>query len=281
MVLAAGPMIGEMVATTSPLSLTFPRKFDHLDYENVAFPTSDGLTLRGWFFPTTDPQAPAVLYAPATAKDQRQGLSLVAPLHQAGYQVLLFSYRGSGNSDGNRFAFSYGARESRDIDAAVTYLSETRGIKRIGAIGHSAGAVSIILSAARNPKIDAVVAAAAYTSLEDIWQDNQPAIYPTDLYAQAQDLFQLRKGFSKTQVRPIDVIDEISPRPIMLVNSQEDKRVPEDQAVRLFNAANEPKELVWIAQASHAEVRSPGLDNLSPEIIRFFNASFSLHTAQN
>lgn len=264
-------MIGEMVATTSPLSLSYPRKYDNLVYEEVSFPTTDGLTLRGWFFPTANPHAPAVLYAPATAKDQRQGLSLVAPLHEAGYQVLLFSYRGSGRSDGNRFAFSYGARESLDIDAAVSYLSDTRGIRQIGAVGHSAGAVSIILSAARNPGIGAVVAAAPYTSLEDIWQDNQPTLYPTELYAQAQSMFQLRKGFSKTEVRPIEAIAAISPRPVMLVFGREDKRIPEDQALRLYAAAGDPKEIVWIPGASHAEVRSPGLDDLAPEIIRFFD----------
>lgn len=281
MVLAAGPMVGEMVATTSPLSLTFPRKYSDLDYEEVSFPTTDGLTLRGWFFPTANPNAPVVLYAPATAKDQRQGLSLVTPLHESGYQVLLFSYRGTGRSDGNRFTFSYGARESQDIDAAVTYLSETRRIEHIGAVGHSAGAVSIILSAARNPKIDAVVAAAAYTSLEDIWQDNQPPIFPKNWYTSAQSLFQLRKGFSKTDVRPVDVIGEISPRPILLVNGLDDKRVPDNQALRLYNAANEPKELIWIPDASHAEVRSPGLDNLAPEIVSFFDANLLPRAALN
>lgn len=281
LVLAASPVIGEMVATTSPLSVSFPHKYYGLKYENVSFPTSGGLTLRGWFFPSDDPHAPAVLYAPATAKDQRQGLSLVEPLHQAGYQVLLFSYRGSGNSDGNRLNFSYGARESIDIDAAVRYLSEDRGIQQIGAIGHSAGAVSIILSAARNPKIDAVVAAAPYTSLEDIWQDNQPALLPARYFSQAQNLFQIRKDFSQTQVRPVDVIGDISPRPIMLVNSLEDKRISPDQATRLYNAAAEPKQIIWLRDATHAGVRSPGLDNLTPQIVQFFDENLRLKSEQS
>lgn len=270
---AASPMIGEMVATTSPIRVTYPRKYLGLKHENVSFPTTDGLTLRGWFFPCRDSHAPTVLYAPATAKDQRQGISLVAPLHRAGYQVLLFSYRGSGNSDGNRLRFSYGARESVDIDAAVDYLSETRGIKHIGAIGHSAGAVSVILSAARNPKINAVVAAAPFTTLQDIWQDNQPALFPTSLYARAQHLFQLRKGFSQMQVRPIDVIAKISPRPILMINGLEDKRISEKQASRLFDAAKMPKQIIWLPGTSHAEVRSPGLDSLIPQIVRFFDDS--------
>lgn len=271
--LAAGPIVGEIVATTSPLSINFPRKYHGLKYEEVAFPTSDGLTLRGWFFATSDPTAPAVLYAPATAKDQRQGLSLVAPLQKAGYQVLLFSYRGSGSSDGNRFAFSYGARESLDIDAAVRYLSETRRIRRIGAIGHSAGAVSVILSAARNPEIDAVVAAAPYTSLEDIWADNRPEFLPGEWYSQLQNIFQLRKDFTKQHVRPIDEIAKIAPRPILLINGTADQRITRNQASRLFEAASQPKEIIWLVDAGHSEVRSPGLDLLIPQIVQFLDAS--------
>lgn len=273
LLLAASPMIGEIVATTSPLTITYPRKYLDLKHDEVAFPTSDGLTLRGWFFPAEDPRAPAVLYAPATAKDQRQGLSLVRPLLKAGYQVLLFSYRGSGSSDGNRFAFSYGARESIDIDAAVRFLSDTRGIQRIGAIGHSAGAVSIILSAARNANIDALVAAAPFTSLQDIWQDNRPAYFPSDWFSHSQQIFQLRKDFSQSEVRPIDVVASISPRPILFINGLADQRIPTQQASRLYDAAGLPKQVIWLPDAGHAEVRSPGLDNLIPQIVRFLDAS--------
>jgi len=280
--LTTSPMLGEMIATTAPFGmglsglkhgwLSASPGLD-LDYENVAFPTSDGLTLRGWFFPAEDPTAPAILYAPATAHDQRQGLSLVTPLHQGGYHVLLFSYRGQGSSDGNRFNFSYGARESYDIDAAVRYLSETRGLQKIGAIGHSAGAVSIILSAARNPRLDAIVAAAPYTTLADIWQHNRPAFFPQVLYNLQLRLFELRKNFSRNQVRPLDVIAQIAPRPVMLVHGLADERITIEQADSLYQAADYPKHRIWLPTATHAQVRSPGLDSLSSQIIRFFDAS--------
>jgi len=273
LIFTASPLIGEMVATLPPVFVSFPREYSHLEHENVSFPTSDGLTLRGWFFSTGDPQAPTVIYAPATAHDLRQGLSLVSPLQEAGFQVLLFSYRGSGESDGSRTQFSYGARESVDIDAAVRYLSEIRGIRRIGAIGHSAGAVSIILSAARNPKINAVVAAAPYTTLHDIWQDNRPAGFSPWLYSHAQRLFQLRKGFSHLQVRPIDVIRQISPRPVMLIFGLADQRIPPQQASRLFEATGLPKQIIWLPGIGHAGVRSPGLDKLVQQIVQFFHDS--------
>ena len=273
LLMVASPMIGELIATTSPLKLDFPDQYTHLAYENVSFPTTDGLMLRGWFFPTENAYNPVILYAPATAHDQRQGLSLVQPLHDAGYQVLLFSYRGTGDSDGNRFMFSYGARESVDVDAAVRYLSETRGLQQIGAIGHSAGAVSIILSAARNPKLDAIAVAAPFTTLEDIWDENRPSILPPEVYSLAEKVFELRKNFSRSEVRPVDVISRISPRPVLFINGTADKRINVKQATALYNAANNPKQIIWIPKATHAEVRSPGLDNLMPSLIQFFDAN--------
>jgi dipeptidyl aminopeptidase/acylaminoacyl peptidase len=271
-----GPVLGEMIATMAPIytkkdSVKLPNL--GIPVEQVTFQSSDGLSLGGWFFPANDLESPAILYAPATSRDQRSGLSLVAPFHQAGYHVLLFSYRGHGTSDGDRFGFTYGAAESRDVDAAVRYLSEERGIKKIGAIGHSAGAVSIILSAARNPQISAVVAASPFNSVEEIWETNRPALFPKPLYDLTMWLSEFRKGFSRHQVRAQDVIGRIAPRPLLLVHGSADKRITQEQALKLYSQANEPKRLWIIEGATHGSVRQPGLDVLSGQILRFFDGA--------
>lgn len=108
----------------------------------------------------------AVVYAPATAHDQRSGLSLVPIFHQAGYHVLLFSYWGHGLSDGLPGRFTYGAAESKDVDAAVAFLHKAKHTGHIAVIGHSAGAA--ILSAARNPDIGAVIAVAPFNCPEEV-----------------------------------------------------------------------------------------------------------------
>ncbi|MEA3439903.1 MAG: alpha/beta fold hydrolase [Chloroflexota bacterium] len=270
----AGPVFGEMAATMAPyFSKRTPRALLEfgVQYEEVAFPTNDNLMLRGWFFPSRNKNAPAVLYAPATSRDQRSGISLVQPLHEAGYHVLLFSYRGHGDSDGNRFGFTYGADESKDVDAAVKYLSDTRGIRKIGAIGHSAGAVSIIISAARNPKIDAVVAAAPFPSMEEIWQNNRPSLMPSPLYDFTMWVSEMRKGFSRHQVRPKDGIPDISPRPVLLIHGTNDKRIPVEQVLYLYNLANQPKALWLVDGASHSGIRYPVLDKLMGDITAFFD----------
>jgi dipeptidyl aminopeptidase/acylaminoacyl peptidase len=269
-----GPFVGELIATLAPVySESATQLVDELgiSYEVVNFPTTDDLSLRGWFFPTDNPDSPAILYAPATGNDLRSGLSLVSPLHEAGYQVLLFSYRGHGLSDGNPMGFTYGALESEDVDAAVRYLNESRGIQRIGAIGHSAGAVSIILSAARSPQIGAVVAASAFNSIEEIWQTNRPTLIPKPVLDLSMWMSEIRKGYSRNDVRPEDIIAQISPRPVLLIHGSDDKRITNDQAMRMFTSAQQPKRLWIIEGAGHAEVRSPSLDFLIHNIIEFLN----------
>ena len=274
--LVSSPTVGEILATMAPI---YPKKDEYLanrlgiPFEEVSFQTVDGISLQGWFFPSVHADSPAILYAPATSKDQRSGISLVDPLHQAGYHVLLFSYRGHGNSEGSRFGFTYGAQESKDIDAAVSFLSETNGIEKIGVIGHSAGAASAILSAARNPKIGALAAVAPFPSVEEIWYANRPKILPEGLFELTLRFAEFRKQFSRNQVRPQDVISQISPRPVLLIHGSNDRRITQKQAFDLYQSANQPKCMWLVEGANHGEVRSPLLEAEIQNVISFFNQS--------
>jgi dipeptidyl aminopeptidase/acylaminoacyl peptidase len=277
MVSLGGPILGEMASTAAPF---FGKRAERaasalgVYYESVSFQSPDGITLRGWYFPSDIPNSPAILYAPSTANDQRSGLSLVKPLHAAGFNVLLFSYRGHGQSDGNPIGFTYGAHESLDVDGAVSYLRNVRGVSAVGAIGHSAGAVAIILSAARNPEINVVVAASPFESVEEIWNTNKPNLIPTPMYDLMMRTSEVRKDFERSQVRPVDVIGRISPRPILILHGTDDKRITIEQAQQLFNQAAEPKELWLLEGLSHSEVRSVGVENRIGEIIQFLDAAF-------
>ncbi len=277
-----GPAIGETIATLPPLFSrqdTNPLTESGLSYEEVAFPTDDGLTLRGWFIPaayrleggTSQAGAPAVVYVPGTGQDLHSGLSLVAPFHAAGYHVLLFSYRGSGQSDGNWLRFSYGDAESRDVDAAVRFLSETKGVSRVGAIGYSAGAVSAILSAARNPQIGVVVAVAPYNCVDEVWQTGRPAVMPAFLQDLTLWLTEKRKGFDRDRICPVEVVDQIAPRPLLVIHGTDDRRILESQVQRLFAAADEPKSLWLVPGATHNSIRTPVLDELAPQVVGFLD----------
>ncbi len=270
----AGPLVGETIATFPP---AFTNKGANsvqelgLPYKDVAFPTTDGLMLRGWFIPASESMAPAVLYAPATGHDQRSGLSLVPALHEAGYHVLLFSYRGHGLSDGVRGRFTYGDTESRDVDAAVEFLRGSMGIYEVGIIGHSAGAASAILSAARNPHVAAVVAVAPFNCVSEVWHTSRPALVPSFILDWTLWASEKLRGFDRQDVCPLDVVDRIAPRPLLVIHGTEDHRITLAQIRRLFAAAQEPKSLWLVQGATHEGIRNPVLDQLVPQVISFFD----------
>jgi len=268
-------LASEMWATRAP---TFPRESDNLltglnlAFERVAFPAADGLMLRGWFIPTDQPDAPAILYAPGSGRDQRSGLPLVPTLHKAGYHVLLFSYRGSGLSDGNGKGLTYGYGESQDVDSAVEFLRRVKGVRRIGAIGYSVGAVSVILSAARNPHIEAVLAIAPFACVSEVWISNRPPLIPSFVLDLMLRLVEWYKGFSRADACPVEVIGHIAPRPLWLIHSIADEHIPLAQVQRLFSAAGQPKALWLIEGESHDSIRQWVLEDHASDIVAFFDA---------
>jgi uncharacterized protein len=76
----------------------------------VAFTTSDGLRLEGWYVPSKN--RPAVIAFPDRKGPQRQARMLASH----GYGVLLFDRRGEGESDGDPNAFGWAGE--RDVNAA-------------------------------------------------------------------------------------------------------------------------------------------------------------------
>lgn len=271
-----GPLVGETIATLPPpfpQATTTPPDLVGLPYEEVSFTSSDGLVLRGWFVPAAAADAPAILYAPATAHDQRSGLSLVPAFHRAGYHVLLFSYRGHALSEGKRGAFTYGDAESRDVDAAVQFLNESKRISKIGILGHSVGAVSAILSAARNPLVGAVVAVAPFNCVTDVWFTSRPKLVPSFILDWTLWVAEKRRGFDREEICPLRVVDRIAPRPLLIIHGREDQRITEEQASLLFATAGEPKTLWLVEGANHRQVRSPVLEELSEDVIAFLDTA--------
>lgn len=278
LLLASAPLIAEKWATRPP---AFPAQDVNpltelgLPFEEVVFPAEDGRLLRGWFIPApaSSRDAPAILYAHGSGRDQRSGLSLVPTLHRAGYHVLLFSYRGFGQSEGDGRGLTYGVGESRDVDSAVRYLREERGVRRVGAIGYSVGAVSVILSAARNQDIGAVVAVAPFASVAEVWTANRPALLPPFVLDWTLRLVEWHKGFSRTEACAVDVVGLIAPRPLLLMYGTDDGHIPLSHAQQMLTAAGQPSTLWLVEGETHDSIRTRALEERLPEVVNFFDAA--------
>jgi pimeloyl-ACP methyl ester carboxylesterase len=256
-----------------------PQRDFGLAFEEVAFPTARGATLRGWWIPARDADV-AVVLAGGGWSDRRSLLPLAPALHAAGLPVLAFDYREHGRSDGSGRGSSYGLRESRDVRAAVDWLS-ARGVERIGVVGYSVGGAAAILAAADDPRVDAVVASTPGTTLDALFEGYRTrAGVPAWFGRLLARVLLLRAGAPagdvlSLAVGPLSQVDRIAPRPLLVLVGADDPVNPIAEARRLFARAGEPKELVVVAGAAHLEVLDAAGGEAVEILVAFLERSLS------
>lgn len=257
-----------------PGDSTDPRRDYGLAYEDVSFPAIDGSSLRGWFVSARRATGRAAVTVHGGGGDRRSYMGLLPALHAAGYSVLLFDCREQGISDGAGRGMSLGMRESADVVSATEWLT-ARGFETIAALGSSQGATSVILAAAVDPRIDAVVAQGTGTTLYAMARANQQlAPFPDWFVRLFVRVILWRTGPPWHDVvrdgpNPAHVIGRIAPRPILLIQGAEDVMAPASQARENFALAGEPKQL-WIIQgAGHRDVRRAAGARYERRVLRF------------
>jgi predicted alpha/beta-fold hydrolase len=90
----------------------FEKKPDNLGlkYEDVSFPSRDGLTLRGWWLEAGDSSRVVVIMHGANGHRADPGikmLEIAREMVNAGYNVLMFDLRGHGQSEGKHVSLGY------------------------------------------------------------------------------------------------------------------------------------------------------------------------------
>ena len=68
-------------------------------------------------------------------------------------------------------------------------------------------------------------------------------------------------------IDPINYVAKISPRPLLMINAENDDVVPPITSKLLFKAAKDPKEIIWYP-AKHHDIP---IDKVYPDGIRWFN----------
>lgn len=128
-------------------------------FSDVTFPSSDGVELAGWYVPTRNGAAVALMHGAGSTRSGE--LEHAAVLAEHGYGVLLFDARGHGESEGPSMDFGwYG---EADASGAVDFLAAEPGVAagRIALIGTSMGGEQAIGAAGADSRVAAVVAEGA------------------------------------------------------------------------------------------------------------------------
>lgn len=238
-------------------------------FEIVSITTSDGVILTGWW--RAPQNGVAIILLPGHAGTRDALLPDALLLAQAGYGVLSLDSRGCSGASA-----TLGYREADDAEAMVEFVLSQPGVDQAGMLGFSAGAVAAIRSAARTPKIRAVVAQGNYRDLAHEITNRVSA--PWSLEWQLQHGVRLamaiQLGISPGEVNPAHDLARIAPRPVFLIHGELESE--NNQAEEQYRLAGEPKTLWVVPGSTHGGYHQAAPTEYPRRILHFFDSAFGL-----
>ncbi len=233
-----------------------------IDFQDVELLTEDHVRLSAWYTPSKN--GSVILVAHGYGDKRSEDFYALFVSH--GYGVIAWDFRAHGKSQGEFSSLGY--YEMLDAKAALDFVLAQPGVEHVGAWGGSMGAVTMIRAAAHYPEIEALVADSPFVSLQEEMDLRVP--FPI-LRGLIRYFAERQSGVTLDQVRPVDDIALISPRPVFLIQGLGDGMVPLDSAQRLYDAAGEPRQL-WLEQdVPHLNMYAYYKTRYTKRVIKFFD----------
>lgn len=206
-------------------------------YEEVNFKSEDGTKLHGWFIQNHgDGRKGTVVYSHGNAGAIGYHLGFITWASNAGYQILIYDYRGFGKSEGS--VKRKGIVE--DVNAAIKYAKSRKDVdpKKIFSFGHSLGGAKSVaaLSGEKGEDVAGVISFAGFSSYQKIAQ---------------KMVGEMALNLVTDELSPRDFIAGISPTPLLIVHGDQDSVVPVEHGRELFKKAKEPKKIIEVKGGSH------------------------------
>ena len=206
-----------------------------LRFRDLAFETTDGEQLHGWWIAARTESLGHLLLCHGNAGNVGDRILHAAVLTTAGFDVLLFDYRGYGHSSGRP------SEEGSYLDAraALACLLEQPKVDaaRVFCLGESlGGAVAVDLALERPPA--GLVLLSAFTSVRELGRLHYPFLPASlipDAYPTVRRIHDLRA-------------------PLLVLHGDRDDIVPLSQGRALFEAAPEPKRMHVFLGVGHNDL---------------------------
>ncbi|MGD8792215.1 MAG: CocE/NonD family hydrolase, partial [Anaerolineae bacterium] len=188
--------------------------------------------------------------------------------------LLLYDERASGESGGRHR--TYGWADVDDLPVALDYLAGRDDVDagRIGILGFSIGGQIALRAAARDPRLQAVVAEEpGFATLDDL--------PPPDSLGDAWIVFNYRIAFQGLKwytgrepgIGVVEALGHIAPRPVLFVAAGPPDE-PGDWLVRHFyRQAAEPRAWWLVPEAAHGQVPALRPGEYESMIVSFFDAA--------
>ena len=234
-------------------------------------------TLVSW---VVEPRAPlfkgTVVLLHGVRMDKRSLAGVGAALSDAGYRAVLVDLRGHGESSGRYL--TYGGVETQDISMVLDALG-SRGLTlgRVGVYGFSYGGAVALEASARDPRIEAVVAVAAFSTLRDVVDDYRRKYLPRPLnmipsawFQDAVDEAGRIAAFDPDGIAPLRAVGHSSAA-LLLIHGTADTQVPLRHSQALLGAAHGNARLFTVEGAGHGAMPIDSTGVVRREAVAWFD----------
>lgn len=201
--------------------------YDHLPNE-VRIPVGEGESLAAVWMPNPETQY-TLLFSHGNGEDLSRVYPFLVEYYKDRFSVLAYDYRGYGTSDGKP---TY-KNSKEDVEAAYRWLTEVQGVEpsNIIAIGRSLGGALAVHTAANHP-VGGLICECSFASAFRVKTHIQ--LLPWD------------KFNSEKWIQTVNC-------PVLIVHGKEDRVIPFSHGLKLYHAAPEPKQHLWIEGARHMD----------------------------
>lgn len=232
-----------------------PRTTLGLAYEDVTLDTRDNLKIKGWFVPAKSNKA--VIIAHGLGANKSNFIGTVDIWNLLGFNILIFDFRGHGDSDGHTVSFGY--KERYDVIAGMDYLIREKKFlpENIWGYGVSFGGAAMLHAAAEDRRFRGLVIDSSFADLDHMAERiiaQEAIILPfCRRLIKEIGMFFLRwdVGYDIRSHSPQKAVQHLFGLPILFIHGKGDPLIPWTETELLYKSAREPKQFYLINTAGH------------------------------
>ncbi len=218
------------------------------EYKDITIVSDKGIHLHGWrLLAQEDDNEKShtakkgnILFLHGNGENISTHFGNLYWLMQRGYDGYIFDYRGYGKSEGIPELDGV----VRDVRAMLDYMiSVTPPDQQLIVIGHSMGGALAIYAVATHPRKQRITALVTIEAFSDYRQVTR------DVLGNSWLTWALQWPLSLTidnSYRPLDYVADVSPAPLLIMHSKQDRLVPYYHALALYEQARQPKQFIDI-----------------------------------
>jgi uncharacterized protein len=238
----------------------------------------DGVMLRGWKVPAAKPNGDWVLAFHGVGDNRLGVLEHARILLMAGYGVVMMDARAHGISEGPMA--TYGWLERHDTRAVVDALESAEQPRHLFALGESMGGGIALQSAAIEPRIEAVVAEAAFASLREASYDyaglrRSPLLGKTLFAPGTWTMIYHAERLAALPASEVSPEKAVAARafPVFLICDEKDVALPCRHTNRIYDAAIGRKEMWMVPGAYHTAALGYAPEEFRRRVLAFFESA--------